>query len=81
MSHQYHHRRSEVWTIVQEEAIIILEGVYEVYKKGRVAKMPFGAKHRIQNQSDEYVVIIEVQLGSYFDEDDIVRIEDDYNRS
>jgi mannose-6-phosphate isomerase-like protein (cupin superfamily) len=43
--------------------------------------MPFGAKHRIQNQSDEYVVIIELQLGSYFNEDDIVRIEDDYNRS
>jgi len=81
LSYQYHHHRAEVWTIVQGEAIITLNGVDEVYKKGQVAQIPHGAKHRIQNQTNEDVVFIEVQLGTYFGEDDIVRIEDDYNRS
>ncbi len=81
LSYQYHHHRVEVWTIIQGEAIITLDGVDEVYKKGQVAQIPLGAKHRIQNQTDEDVVFIEVQLGTYFGEDDIVRIEDDYNRN
>jgi mannose-6-phosphate isomerase-like protein (cupin superfamily) len=81
LSYQYHHHRAEVWTIVQGEAIITLDGVDEVYKKGQVAQIPLGAKHRIQNQTAEDVVFIEVQIGTYFGEDDIVRIEDDYNRS
>lgn len=80
LSYQYHYHRAEVWTIVQGEAIITLDGVDQVYKKGQVAQIPLGAKHRIQNRTDEDVVFIEVQLGSYFGEDDIVRIEDDYNR-
>ena len=37
-------------------------------------------KHRIQNKTNDKVVFIEVQTGTYFGEDDIVRIEDDYNR-
>jgi mannose-6-phosphate isomerase len=80
LSYQYHQHRAEVWTIVQGEAIITLDGVDEVYKKGQVAQIPLGSKHRIQNQTNEDVVFIEVQLGTYFGEDDIVRIEDDYNR-
>jgi len=80
LSYQYHHHRAEVWTIVQGEAIITLDGENKIYKKGEVAQIPLGAKHRIQNQTDQDVVFIEVQLGTYFGEDDIVRIEDDYNR-
>ena len=80
LSYQYHHHRAEVWTIVQGEAIITLDGVDKLYKKGQVAQIPLGVKHRIQNRTDEDVIFIEVQLGSYFGEDDIVRIEDDYNR-
>lgn len=80
LSYQYHHYRSEVWTIVQGEAIITLDGVDQVYKAGQIAQIPLGAKHRIQNQSNKDLIFIEVQLGTYFGEDDIVRIEDDYNR-
>ena len=43
--------------------------------------IPQGVKHRIENKGSEKVVFIEVQTGSYFGEDDIVRIEDDYNRA
>ena len=37
-------------------------------------------KHRIENCGNEITVFIEVQTGTYFGEDDIVRLEDDYNR-
>jgi mannose-6-phosphate isomerase-like protein (cupin superfamily) len=43
--------------------------------------IPQGVKHRIENKRQEKVVFIEVQTGTYFGEDDIVRIEDDYNRA
>ena len=39
-----------------------------------------GAKHRAWNETEEPVVFIEVQTGTYFGEDDIIRIEDDYDR-
>ena len=41
---------------------------------------PKKIKHRIENRSDHKVVFIEFQTGSYFGEDDFVRIKDDYNR-
>ena len=40
-----------------------------------------GARHRIRNDGAERVVFIEVQTGSYFGEDDIVRLDDDYGRA
>ena len=42
---------------------------------------PLGAKHRLANEHDEELVIVEVQLGDYTGEDDICRIEDDYGRT
>ena len=49
--------------------------------KGQTVLIPQGVKHRIENKGQEKVVFIEVQTGTYFGEDDIVRIEDDYNRA
>lgn len=80
LSYQYHHKRAEVWTIVEGVGRITLDGEIKDYKAGEVAIIPLGAKHRIENATDEKCVFIEVQHGSYFGEDDIVRIEDDYNR-
>ena len=80
LSYQYHNRRSEVWTIVEGEAIVTVEGKVKEYKTGDTILIPKRAKHRIQNEKQKKVVFIEVQLGSYFGEDDIVRIDDDYNR-
>ena len=51
------------------------------YTVGQVAQIPLGAHHRIENKTSEPVVFVEVQYGTYFGEDDIVRIEDDYNRA
>ncbi len=80
LSYQYHHHRAEVWTIVQGVGTVTLEGEKKDYKVGEVVIIPLGIKHRIENLSEEPCVFIEVQHGTYFGEDDIVRIEDDYNR-
>ena len=80
LSYQYHHKRSESWTIVEGRGLITLNGKDKEYVKGETILIPQGVKHRIQNNRKEKVVFIEVQTGTYFGEDDIVRIEDDYNR-
>lgn len=81
LSYQYHNRRSEAWTIVRGKGIVTIEGTSRVCKKGETILIPNKAKHRIENKENEKVIFIEVQTGTYFGEDDIVRIEDDYNRN
>ena len=80
LSYQYHHHRQEFWTVVQGEAVVVLDGVEHVVKYGESIFIPLGGKHRIENRSSELLVFIEVQTGTYFGEDDIVRIQDDYSR-
>ena len=80
LSYQYHYKRQETWTIVQGTAKIILDGVDEIYKYRETALIPLSAKHRIQNIGEEVLVFIEVQTGTFFREDDIVRVDDDYER-
>ncbi|MDP3946417.1 MAG: phosphomannose isomerase type II C-terminal cupin domain [Lutibacter sp.] len=81
LSYQYHHQRAEVWTMVSGVGRITLDGEIKDYKTGETALIPLGAKHRIENPFQEPLVFIEVQYGTYFGEDDIVRIEDDYQRA
>ena len=80
LSYQYHHKRAEVWTMVTGTGRITLDGDVRDYSAGEVAIIPLGVKHRIENPFSEPLVFVEVQHGTYFGEDDIVRIEDDYNR-
>lgn len=81
LSYQYHFKRSEAWTIVEGFGTITLNGTEKDYSKGETILIPQGVKHRIENKGAEKLVFIEVQTGTYFGEDDIVRIEDDYNRA
>lgn len=81
LSYQYHYKRSEAWTIISGVGTITLDGKTKDFKSGQTILISQGVKHRIQNKTMEKVVFIEVQTGSYFGEDDIVRIEDDYNRN
>ena len=81
LSYQYHQKRSEAWTIVEGIGTITLDGDVKDYSKGDTVLIPQGVKHRIENKGSEIVVLIEVQTGTYFGEDDIIRIEDDYNRT
>lgn len=80
LSYQYHHKRSEAWTIIEGKAKITLDGKEITYKKGDTIVIPQGTKHRVENSTKEKLVFIEVQTGKYFGEDDIVRINDDYGR-
>lgn len=81
LSYQYHHQRSEVWTIVSGTGTITLDDETKDYTAGDVVQIKQGMKHRIANQKDDPCIFIEVQYGTYFGEDDIVRIEDDYHRA
>ena len=80
LSYQYHNKRSETWTIVEGNGKILLNGIEKDFIKGETCTISRGVKHRIQNNTNEKLVFIEVQTGTYFGEDDIVRIHDDYNR-
>ena len=80
LSYQYHEKRREVWTVVKGMLTIVLEDEKLFRGKGQSIKIPLGDKHRAWNETESPVVFIEVQTGTYFGEDDIVRIEDDYAR-
>lgn len=80
LSYQYHHHRSEVWTIIQGQALVILDDEEHHLTAGEVILIPQGAKHRIKNPGKELLIFVEVQHGTYFGEDDIIRIQDDYSR-
>ena len=80
LSYQYHHKRSECWVVVKGEAIVTLDDKEFTYHKGEIVDIPVGTKHRVQNDEDIDLIFIETQTGTYFGEDDIVRIEDDYGR-
>ena len=79
LSYQYHHKRSQAWTILEGTGVITLDGQDKEYTIGQTVLIPQGVKHHIENKGLDKVVFIEVQIGTYFGEDDIVRIEDDYN--
>ena len=81
LSYQTHEKRVEYWTIVQGHGIITLEGEDKAIKTGDAVYIDKGDPHRIKNLGESDLVFIEVQLGDYLGEDDIVRLEDDYNRA
>ena len=79
-SYQYHFKRNEVWTVVEGTGIITLEGDDQPMNVGDTFEIAIGVKHRPYNNGSDDLVFIETQWGEYFGEDDIVRIEDEYNR-
>lgn len=72
LSYQYHHKRSEVWTVVAGEGEFVLDDALSHVKTGDVLTIPVGAKHGIKAIKD--LEIIEVQMGSKLEEEDIVRL-------
>lgn len=80
LSLQMHYKREEHWIITQGEPDIVLGEETKTYRKGDYVFIPKQTKHRIANTGKEPVEFVEVQLGDYFGEDDIVRFQDDYNR-
>lgn len=80
LSLQKHRQRAEHWTVVSGEALVNVEEREVVLKPGQSVDIPIGAVHRITNPGSIPLVFIEVQMGNYFGEDDIIRLEDDYDR-
>ncbi|WP_413586587.1 mannose-1-phosphate guanylyltransferase/mannose-6-phosphate isomerase [Bdellovibrio sp. HCB274] len=80
LSLQSHAKREEHWTITQGKGEVVLDDKVIPVKAGSHVHIPLGAKHRMRNNSDEMLEFVEVQLGTYFGEDDIVRYQDDYQR-
>jgi mannose-6-phosphate isomerase-like protein (cupin superfamily) len=81
LSYQKHAKRAEHWFIVSGVATVTLDGEELTRLPGEGVDIGIGVAHRCENRGTEPVVFIEVQTGTYFGEDDIVRLEDDFGRA
>ena len=80
LSYQYHEKRREQWIVISGSLTIVLDDEKVFRGPGESIHIPLGAKHRAWNETNDPVVFIEIQTGTYFGEDDIIRLEDDYKR-
>lgn len=80
LSYQKHEKRHEHWFIVSGHPYVTINGNSKIMSPGQSIDINAGDLHRIESQLSP-VEFIEVQTGTYFGEDDIQRIEDDYNRA
>jgi mannose-1-phosphate guanylyltransferase/mannose-6-phosphate isomerase len=77
---QSHQHRSEHWIVVAGTAVVTRNDEIITVPTNESVFIPLGAVHRIENRGDEMLQVIEVQVGDYLGEDDIVRLEDDWAR-
>lgn len=80
LSLQSHNHRSEHWIVVQGTAKVTIAEEEKVLVEGQSAYIPLKVKHRMKNPGKSPMILIEIQIGSYFGEDDIIRYEDIYGR-
>ncbi len=81
LSLQYHHKRAEHWVVVQGKATVQIGDEEFETNPGEYRYIPLGIKHRLTNIGKTQLVLIEVQIGDYLGEDDIVRLDDEYGRT
>jgi len=81
LSYQRHARRTEHWYVVAGSGEVLLDGEQTQIAGGSVVDIPIGTAHRVTNTGTDDLVLIEVQTGTYFGEDDIERLDDDYGRN
>ena len=80
LSYQSHQHREEHWIVVRGAGQVVLDGVSRDVKTGDYVFVAKGCRHRMINPYDSDLQFVEVQVGSYFGEDDITRYQDDYQR-
>ena len=80
LSLQSHKHRSEHWVIVEGTAKVTINNRTIMLKPGESTYVPLGFKHRLENEGIIPLLIIEIQIGSYLGEDDIMRYDDIYSR-
>ncbi len=81
LSLQKHRHRAEHWIVVSGVAEVHLDGVERSLEKDESVFIPAGAVHRLANLREQTLRVIEIQTGTYFGEDDIVRLADIYDRA
>ncbi|NTU67585.1 MAG: mannose-1-phosphate guanylyltransferase/mannose-6-phosphate isomerase [Chlorobiaceae bacterium] len=81
LSLQKHHHRAEHWIVVTGTALVTVDELKIRLEENQSTYIPVGACHRLENQGDLPLELIEVQSGDYLGEDDIVRLEDVYGRA
>ena len=80
LSLQKHQHRAEHWTVVSGDALVTIGEKEIPIKPGQSVDIAKGSVHRITNPGETPLVIVEVQMGDYVGEDDIIRLQDDYDR-
>ena len=80
LSYPRHAKRREIWTVAMGRGKVTLDGSSVEIGPGGTIEIPVGGAHRVANEGIQSLVLIEVQLGPYLGEDDILRLEDDYGR-
>ncbi len=81
LSLQLHHKRSEHWVVVQGSARLTVGEQIATLAPNESIYVPMQVKHRIENATDQTLIMVEVQCGDYLGEDDIVRFSDDFGRA
>jgi mannose-6-phosphate isomerase len=81
LSLQFHHHRSEHWVVVSGKARVIIDGQSSELSILQSASIPAGAIHRLENPWSAPLIVVEIQKGDLLSEEDIVRLEDDYQRA
>ena len=80
LSLQMHHHRAEHWVVVRGTALVTRGTETFILAENESTYIPIGVQHRLENPGKMPLEMIEVQSGTYLGEDDIIRIEDVYNR-
>jgi len=81
LSLQKHMHRAEHWIVVRGTAEVTIDDTVRILGENESVYVPLGAVHRLANPGKIPVEMIEVQTGSYLEEDDIIRLEDVYSRA
>ena len=80
VSYQLHYHRSEHWVVVRGMARVTVDGNVRLVAAGESIWIKPGQKHRLENPGKTMLEVIEVQMGEYLEEDDIIRLDDEYGR-
>jgi mannose-6-phosphate isomerase len=80
ISYQRHQKRAEHWYIAEGSGEVTIDGITTAVSAGSVVDIKMKQLHRIANTGSTQLVFVEVQTGTYFGEDDIERVEDDFGR-
>ncbi len=80
LSLQKHFHRNEHWIVVSGTALVTIGDEQKIVRQNESTYIKMGTPHRLENPGKIDLVIIEAQVGEYIEEDDIIRLEDDFNR-